>query len=225
MSGFDQNQNNAFFNFNNLTPQQLNMLRQQSQMQQAVQMPQQQQPQPQPPPGIQPQMQQRNPMMQQLGLPAGINQQQLQAFMAQQQSQLANGMMANQQNPLLQMMRPQNMGQSQAPQQQMQQQQPQHQMQPQQAQQQMQQQQQHQQLQGQMGLQQPSTSQPAHLQHQAPLGTPQVGGAAGPTPTFAQLSHAIEQAKKGNLTQEQMIQVSTASLSIRPSCATSNQLD
>lgn len=211
MSGFDQSHNGAFFNFNNLTPQQLNMLRQQNQMQQAVQMPQQQQPQP--PPGAQPQMQQRNPMMPQLGLPAGFNQQQLQAFMAQQQSQLANGMMVNNQNPLAQMMRPQQMGQSQTPQQQMQQQ-PQLQMQPQQLQQQMQQPQQHAQLQAQMGLQQPSTSQPAHLQQQQQQqtptmnSTPQMGGVAGPTPTFAQLSHAIEQAKKGNLTQEQMIQVS-----------------
>jgi len=64
-----------------------------------------------------------------------------------------------------------------------------------------------------MGHQQPSTSQPAHLQQQPQQGgnlgaTPQVAGMAGPTPTFAQLSHAIEQAKKGNLTQEQMIQVS-----------------
>nr|CDI55845.1 putative protein [Melanopsichium pennsylvanicum 4] len=172
MSGFDPSHNGAFFNFNNLTPQQLNMLRQQNQMQQAVQMPQQQQPQPQPPPGTQPSMQQRNPMMPQLGLPAGFNQQQLQAFMAQQQSQLANGMMANNQNPLMQMMRPQPM----------------------------------------MGHQQASTSQPAHLQQQpqqthSMSAAPQMGGVAGPTPTFAQLSHAIEQAKKGNLTQEQMIQL------------------
>ncbi|KAJ1018107.1 hypothetical protein NDA16_004974 [Ustilago loliicola] len=209
MSGFDQSHNGAFFNLNSLTPQQLNMLRQQNQM------PQQQQPQAQPPPANQPQMQQRNPMMPQLGgLPAGFNQQQLQAFMAQQQSQLAaNGMMANNQNPLMQMMRPQQMVQPQPPQQQMQQ----HQMQPQQQQQQQQQQQpiqqqQHAQLQGQMGLQQSGTSQPAHLQQQpqqaANMGvTPQLGGVAGPTPTFAQLSHAIEQAKKGNLTQEQMIQL------------------
>ncbi len=128
MSGFDQTHNNAFFNFNNLTPQQLNMLRQQNQMQQAVQMSQHQQPQPQPPPGSQPQqMQQHNPMMPQLGLPAGFNQQQLQALMAQQQSQLANGLMPNNQNPLMQMMRPQSMVQQQA--QQMQQQQPQQQLQ------------------------------------------------------------------------------------------------
>lgn len=207
MSGFDQSHSGAFFNFNNLTSQQLNMLRQQNQMQQAVQMPQQQQPQPQPPPAAQPQMQQRNPMMPQLGgLPPGFNQQQLQAFMAQQQSQLAaNGMLGNNQNPLMQIMRPQQIIQPQPPQQQMQQQ-PQHPMQPQQP-------QQHPQLQAQMGLQQPATSQPAHLQQQPQqtanmAGTPQLGGVAGPTPTFAQLSHAIEQAKKGNLTQEQMIQVS-----------------
>ncbi|CDW99120.1 hypothetical protein [Sporisorium scitamineum] len=86
MSGFDQSHNGAFFNLNNLTPQQLNMLRQQSQMQQAVQIPQQQQqPQPQPPPGAQPQMQQRNPMMPQLGMPIDLSQQQLQAAMAQRQ--------------------------------------------------------------------------------------------------------------------------------------------
>ncbi|EST08681.1 hypothetical protein PSEUBRA_001758 [Kalmanozyma brasiliensis GHG001] len=209
MSGFDPSHNGAFFNFSNLTPQQLNMLRQQSQMQQAVQMPQQQQQpqtqQPQPPPNAQQQMQQRNPMMPQLGLPAGFNQQQLQAFMAQQQSQLANGMMANNQNPLMQMMRPQSMVQP--PQQQQQQQQPQ--MQAQQP-----QQQQPPQLQNQMAHQQASTSQPAHLQQQqqpqqaANMGAaPQMGGAGAPTPTFAQLSHAIEQAKKGNLTQEQMIQL------------------
>ncbi|SPC66253.1 related to GAL11 - subunit of the RNA polymerase II mediator complex [Ustilago sp. UG-2017b] len=209
MSGFDQSHSGAFFNFNNLTSQQLNMLRQQNQMQQAVQMPQQQQPQPQPPPAAQPQMQQRNPMMPQLGsLPPGFNQQQLQAFMAQQQSQLAaNGMLGNNQNPLMQIMRPQQIIQPQPPQQQMQQQ-PQHPMQPQQP-------QQHPQLQAQMGLQQPATSQPAHLQQQPQqtanmAGTPQLGGVSGPTPTFAQLSHAIEQAKKGNLTQEQMIQAMQA---------------
>lgn len=199
MSGFDQSHNGAFFNFNNLTSQQLNMLRQQNQMQQAVQMPQQQEPQPQPPPPAQPQMQQRNPIMSQLGgLPPGFNQQQLQAFMAQQQSQLAaNGILGNNQNPLMQIMRPQQMIQPQPPQHPMQPQQP----------------QQHPQLQAQMGLQQPATLQPAHLQQQPQqaanmAGTPQLGGVAGPTPTFAQLSHAIEQAKKGNLTQEQMIQVS-----------------
>ncbi|KAJ9475357.1 SWI/SNF chromatin-remodeling complex subunit SWI1 [Pseudozyma hubeiensis] len=205
MSGFDQSHNGAFFNFNNLTPQQLNMLRQQSQMQQAVQMPQQQQsqPQPQPPPGQQTQMQQRNPLMPQLGLPAGFNQQQLQALMAQQQSQLANGMMTNNQNPLMQMMRPQSMVQHQTPQQQMQPQQPQPQM---------QQQQQHLQMQNQLPNQPSSVSQPAHPQQQPQptnnLGAaPQMGGLGGPTPSFAQLSHAIEQAKKGNLTQEQMIQL------------------